>query len=337
VLRSRLKLPIAMLVITNVVGTFGYHVLWESQGGTWLDGLFMTFTTISTIGFGEVKHLDSAGRVFTMLIATAGIGSLFYTFSVGLDHLTSDAVRLARRRRKMEQAIRKLQRHFVLAGFGRVGREAARELRGAGVEVVVVESEPDMVRSAAEAGLLVVHGDATEDATLEAAGVKAARGLVVTTPSDATNLSIILSARLLSPALFIVSRAVSETSVAKLMRAGANRAISPHAIGGKRLAHLSLNSRLVDLFESAFQRGRHPLRIVDLEVPGGVAGHSVKWLVEGAAEGATVLAMLRGEQPLPSPPPGQILEAGDHVLLLGTEAQMDAVERLLAEEPRSRN
>jgi hypothetical protein len=99
-LQSRLALPVSILVATHLVGILGYHALWHDRGGTWMDALFMTFTTVATIGYGEVKPLDDAGRIFTMVIATAGIGTLFYTFSVGLDHLTSDSVRQSRRRRR---------------------------------------------------------------------------------------------------------------------------------------------------------------------------------------------------------------------------------------------
>jgi voltage-gated potassium channel len=329
-LRSRLKLPIAMLLATHAVGVLGYHWLWRAQGGTWMDALFMTFTTVATIGYGEVKPLDDTGRIFTIFIATAGISSLFYVFTVGLDHLTSDAVRQARRRRRMQQQIQKLENHVVLAGFGRVGREAAHELRGAGVPVVVVEPSREVAAAAAEAGFLVVNGDATEDAILEAAGIKHARGLVVTIATDATNLYVILSARLLNPKLFIVCRSVDEASVPKLLRAGANRAISPYAIGGRRLAHLLLSPKLVELFETAFQRGKRPIRIADLELPVAAAERPLRWLLESGGAGSAALAIVRGEQVIPAPAPDLPLAEGDHVFFLGTDAQIAAAEKVLA-------
>ncbi len=275
-LQSRLALPLGILVATHVVGIVGYHWLWRDNGGTWMDALFMTFTTVATIGYGEVKPLDDAGRVFTMAIAVTGIGSLFYSFTVGLEYLTSDSVRQARRKRRMQQRIDRLERHVVVAGYGRVGREAAHELHEARLPVVVVDPGPDAGRLAGEAGLLVLEGDAAEDAVLERAGIRRARGLVVTTANDATNLYVILSARLLNPTLFIASRAVDELSVPKLLRAGANRAISPYAIGGRRLAHLMLSPRVVDFFETAFQRGKQALRIAGLQptasAPSAVGG-----------------------------------------------------------------
>ena len=330
VLRERLALPLAALLATHLVGVVGYHWLWRRQGGTWMDALFMTFTTIATIGYGEVKPLDTAGRLLTIAIAVCGIGSLFYTFSVGLDHLTSDAGRRARRLRRMQRAIDLLENHVVLAGLGRVGSEAAHELRQARAEVVVIdpaERAPDAAED-----FPVIRGDATDDATLLAAGIRRARGLVVTTASDATNLYVILSARLLKPDLFIVSRAVDDASVSKLLRAGANRVISPYAIGGRRLAHLMLSPRLVDFFETAFHRGRQSLRIADVLVgPGtGAVGQPVRWLQAAEPSGATVLAVLREDQVLTAPLVELVLAAGDHLLVMGTDAQLEAVEALLA-------
>jgi len=334
-LQSRLALPLAILIGTHVVGVLGYHWLWRDQGGTWMDALFMTFTTVATIGYAEVKPLDDAGRLFTMAIAVTGIGSLFYSFTVGLDHLTSDSIRQSRRKRRMQERIDRLERHFIVAGYGRVGREAAHELHQAGLPVVVVDPDPEVSRIAAETGFLLLQGDAAEDAVLERAGIRRARGLVVTTASDATNLYVILSARLLNPSLFIASRAVDETSVPKLLRAGANRAISPYAIGGRRLAHLMLSPRVVDFFETAFQRGKQALRIAGLQPSASATTRSVGALVEAGAKGVTVLAVLRGDQVVRSPDPSFALGVDDHLLVLGTDEQIEALERAMSPDPSS--
>ncbi len=330
-LQARLALPVAMLVATHLVGIVGYHWLWRARGGTWMDALVMTFTTVATIGYGEVKPLDDVGRLFTIAIAVTGIGSLFYTFSVGLDHLTSDTVRQSRRKRRMQERIDRLERHVVVAGFGRVGRQAAHELQEAGVPVVVVDPGPAVLPLAAEAGFLVLQGDAAEDEVLERAGIRRARGLVVTTANDATNLYVILSARLLNPGLFIASRAVDEESVPKLLRAGANRAISPYAIGGRRLAHLMLSPRVVDFFETAFQRGKQALRIAGLQPSASARTRSVGALVESGAAGVTILAVLRGDQVVRSPEPSFTLGTDDHLLVLGTDEQIEALERAMSQ------
>jgi voltage-gated potassium channel len=331
-LRARLILPLAVVFTVVVGGTFSYFWLWRAVGGTWLDALFMTVTTITTVGYGEVKPLNSTGRIFTMVIAIVGVGSLFYTFGVVMEYIV--ALRLAdpTGRRKMDKRIEALSRHIILAGLGRVGRQAAQELAEARVPFLVVDPAEVSVRQAEEHGWLCLQGDATDDAVLERAGVKRARGLIATTANDATNMYIVLSARVLNPTLHIVSRAVDETSVPKLTRAGADRAISPYAIGGHRLAHLILSPTVVDFFETALRRGDESLNIeavaVGAESPG--VGRTLEALALRQATGATVLAIMRDGNPVVNPPGDMALAAGDRLLALGTRDQLERVERALA-------
>jgi voltage-gated potassium channel len=330
-LRRRLAVPLTALVIAHVVGTVGYWLLWRGQGGTLADGLFMTFTTVTTIGFGEVYPLDGPGRALTMLVAVAGIGSMFYCFTIALDWVTSGEVQARRRRRKMRDEIDELSDHYVLAGFGRVGREASRELDASGKRMVVIDVDDENVAAATEAGWPTIKGDASDDDALRAAGIERARGLIVTTANDATNLYIVMSARLIAPKLFIVSRAVDSKAVPKLERAGADRAVSPYAIGGKRMAHLMLSPRAVDFFETALQRGRKALSIGELQVIAGsrAAGQSLDALRKRGG-GASILAVLRGPDGTVSiPADSLVLGAGDHLLALGTDEQLEQLEASL--------
>ena len=330
-LRTRLVLPLSLLVSVVAVGTLGYHWLWRDVGGTWLDALFMTVTTITTIGYGEVKPLDGPARVFTMLIAVAGIGAFFYTFTVVMEQLV--AVRLAdpRGRRRMERRILELEGHVIVAGLGRVGRQAAAELAEARTPFVVLDPGQGATRFAEDRGYLCLAGDATEDAVLERAGVRRARGLIATTANDATNMYIVLSARVLNPTLRIVARAADEASVPKLLRAGADRAISPYAIGGHRLAHLILSPAVVDFFETALKRGQEALAIEDIALPqsSGAIGRTLEALSVRQATGASVLAVLREGAPIPNPPPDLTLMAGDRLLALGTGDQLERLEKLI--------
>jgi voltage-gated potassium channel len=331
-LRVRLLLPLSLVATVVVAGTLGYHWLWRDFGGTWMDALFMTVTTITTIGYGEVKPLDTTGRIFTMVLAITGIGSLFYTLGVVMEYLV--AVRLAdpAGRRRMERRIEQLAGHVIVAGLGRVGRQATHELHQAHTTFLVVDPGPAAARYAEERGYLILAGDATDDAVLERAGVRRARGLVVTTGNDATNMYIILSARVLNPDLYIVSRAVDEASVTKLARAGANRAISPYAIGGHRLAHLILKPAVVDFFETALRAGTAALNIEDLAIPADspIVGQTLNALNIRRVTGATILAVLRDGNPLVSPPGDFVLSRGDQLLALGTGEQLIRLERLIA-------
>ena len=330
-LKARLVWPLSLLVAVAVIGTLGYRWLWRDVGGTMLDALFMTFTTITTIGYGEVKRLDGPGRIFTMAIATAGIGAFFYTFSVVLDHLVARGVADPRGRRRMERHIAELGGHVIVAGLGRVGRQAVTELAAAGTPLVALDQDPAAARFAEDQGHLLLLGDATEDAVLDRAGVRRARGLIATTADDATNMYIVLSARVLNPSLRIVARAADEASVSKLLRAGADRAISPYAIGGHRLAHLILSPAVVDFFETALNPGQEALAIEDVALPptSGAVGRTLEALEVRQATGASVLAVLREGAPIPNPPADLRLAAGDRLLALGTGDQLARLEKLI--------
>ena len=272
-LRVRLLLPLSLVVVVIVIGTAGYHVLWLDVGGTWMDALFMTVTTITTIGYGEIKPLTTAGRLFTMGLAITGIGSMFYTLGVVMEYLVS--VRLAdpMGRRRMVRRIRELAGHVIVAGMGRVGQQAALELHGAGTAFVVVDTDEPAIRHAAERGYLALVGDATQDEVLEQVGIRRARGLIVTTGEDATNIYIVLSARVLSPHLHIVARATGEAGVTKLARAGRQP-------GGQPLRDRRPPPRAPDaepggggfLRDRAPARQRHPRH----RGPGDAGGQSVR-------------------------------------------------------------
>lgn len=330
-LLRRLQVPLLALAATHLVGTVGFYLLWRDEGGTLFDGLYMTFLTVSTIGLEVVHPLHTTGRALAMGVAAGGIGTFAYMFSVLLDHLTSDEVSRERRRHRMQRRIDELSGHFIVAGFGRVGRQAIEALEDAGAQVVVVDPREEVQAEVASRNAVVfLHGDATTDEVLTAAGIQRARGLVVTTDSDGTNLYVVLAARLLNPKLFIVSRAVDENSIPKLQRAGADRAISPYAIGGKRLAHLMLSPRAVEFFELTLQRGNQQLNIGEIPITAAAPslGRSLE-AVPVSQSGANVLAVLRAGNVL-SPRGELTLAAGDHVLALGTNEQLEELERLLA-------
>jgi len=330
VLRLRLARSFSLMCLAGVMGTLGYWLLWRHQGGTFMDAVYMTGITMTTIGFLEVKPLDTVGRLLTLAVAVVGIGSLFYMLTAVMDYLVSGQMLGFRERRKMNQRIAALSQQVIIAGLGRVGRETARELTEGRVPFVVIDVSEQARLLAAERGYLFIQGDSTADEVLQQAGVDRARGLIVTTDNDATNLYVVMSARLLNPKLNIVSRAVDQKSVGKLLRAGANQAINPYAIGGRRLAHLILSPSVVDFLETALTRGNRTLDIQDLVIREGSPG------TRGRLEslhlpqvGATLLAVLRDGAPVVNPPGDFQLHPGDHLLALGTPEQLQRFAQVL--------
>lgn len=327
-LRVRVGFSFAILSITGGLATLGYYLLWRAQGGSFLDAAYMTVITMTTIGFAEVRPLDTAGRLLTMGTAVVGVGSLFYLMTALMEYLVAAQISGRREERRMEKEIAKLSEHIIVAGLGRVGRQACIELKAAKLPFVVIDPSEQALEFARENELLHVHGDSATDEVLDRAGIQRARGLIVTTDSDATNLYVVISARLRNPKLRIVSRAVDEASIPKLKRAGADQAINPYAIGGKRLAHLISSPYVVDFLETALTRGNQALGIQEIAIPpeAPVVG---KPLGSMRAEegGASIMAVVRAGNPLVNPPATLALEAGDRILALGTAEQLERLER----------
>jgi voltage-gated potassium channel len=331
-LRIRLILPISLVLAVTVVGTVGYVWLGQAQQATWLDALFMTVITITTIGYGEIIRLDSTGRIFTMFIALFGIGSLFYSLTVVMDYLVSRRLGDPLGERKMQREIDKLKGHIIVAGLGRVGKQAVAELQASKIPFAIVDPRTEAQHYAHQHGFLHILGDASDDVVLLKAGIERANGLIVTTGDDANNLYIVLSARVLKADLYIVSRAVDDSSIPKLVRAGANRAISPYAIGGRRLAHLILSPEVVDFFDTVIRRDEESLNLEGIKVALGskVVGQTLASLEIAEKTGASILVILREKNVLPNPSPETVLQDGDQLLALGTVEELDALEAMIS-------
>jgi voltage-gated potassium channel len=305
----------ALVLTVAVIGTAGYVLLMDWSIS---DGLYMTVITLTTVGFREVRELDSLGRAWTGILAIAGVAIIFGTVGLVAEAFIAGAVSGSREKRRMAAALEKLEDHFILCGYGRVGSTVARELQHARITIVVVDINPASVDRAARDGYLVVVGDATSDAVLQAAGIKRARGLITTTDSDANNVYVTLSARSLNPNLFIVARANDENSEAKLSQAGANRVVSPYSRAGRQIAELATRPRVADFIDFALSHGQLSFSIEELEVAEGdsIAGQTVGTLV---ARGIHPLAIAGGPREYETNPAAdRLLEAGDHLIISGT-------------------
>ena len=226
------------------VGTLGYMAL---EGWSAMDAFYMTFITLSTIGFSEVAPLDGAGKLFTVGLAFVGIGTFATIASRAVTVLvTSNTLR----QRAMQRRIDRLQGHYVVAGYGRLGQRIVRDLVAGGRRVVVVERDDDRAAQLDDEGLAFVQGDAVEEDALREAGLDRAAGLVLVLPEDAANVFGALTAReVAGPDLFIVARTNEESSINKLVRAGANKVISPLEIGADRIAQTILRPRVDQFME----------------------------------------------------------------------------------------
>jgi voltage-gated potassium channel len=327
------------LGIITAVGVLGYVVF---EGWTFGEALYMTVITLTTVGYREVRELDMTGRLWTMVLLITGVGTLFYAAVSSVELAVEGAVQGYFGRRRMRASIDRLSGYHVLCGFGRVGHQVAREFTHDGVPFVVIDNDPQKIEECSSEGYLALFGDASDDAVLEEAGVQRARGLVAALSSDAANVFVTLSARKMNPGLHIVARSSSDESAAKLEMAGADRALSPYAVGGRRLASLATQPLIVD-FLDIVTRGEKGIevRLEEFAVPkeSPLANHTIGELKIGERTGAMVLAVRSSQGQFDTTPSTQdIIQPNDTLIVLGTREQVIRLEALMrGEEPKDTN
>jgi voltage-gated potassium channel len=311
---SHVRLWVAAVALVVAIGSVGYIALGWPIG----DAVYMTGITLTTVGFKEVRELDTIGRAWTILLAIAGVAIIFGSVGIVAEAVLSEAVNERGEVKRMAQAVAELRRHHILCGYGRVGSTVARELAHAGERFVVVDILPASLAVAKRDGHLVVEGDATNDAVLTEAGIDRARGLITTIDSDANNVYVTLSARALNPKLFIVARANEAGSEAKLMQAGADRVVSPYSRAGRQIAELAVRPRVADFIDFALSHGELAFSIEEVEIaPGGpLAGRTVAALRD---DGIFALAIVRGDNDYETNPAAdRILAAGESLIVSGS-------------------
>jgi voltage-gated potassium channel len=321
----RLRFGLAALVGIIVAGTVGYIAL----GFPWLDALYQTVTTVATVGFREVQPLSAGGQAFTIVLILVGVGTALFTFTQVLEVVVEGHVQEMLGRRRMEREIIRMSGHVIVCGFGRVGRNLAQYVTGAGQDVVVIDHDPARAAAAtAERSGHVVQGDATTDEVLKEAGIERARVLVTTLNTDAANLFVTLTARSLRPDLFIVARARVESSEAKLTQAGADRVVNPQGIGGARMAAFVLQPHVAEFLDVVMHDGSLEFRLEEIPLPdqSPLAGKSLRDAHIRDSTGALILALrdATGEFTT-NPAPETELCAGQILIAIGTDAQLRAL------------
>jgi voltage-gated potassium channel len=321
---------ILLLGIIIIVGTAGYMVF---EGWSLGDAFYMTIITITTAGYSEVRELDTSGRLWTIFLLLSGIGVLFYGVVALVELAVQGTIQHSLGRRRMKTAIGRLKNHYILCGYGRVGKQVAEELAEDGVEYVVVEKDPERAEECARRGHLELLGDASEDEVLKAAGIRQARGLISALDSDEANVFVTLSARKLNPDLFIVARASTDESAVKLEIAGADRTLSPYSVGGRRLASLATRPSVVDFLDVVASGSRGiEFRLEEFSVNSGspLADRTIGELDVFKQTGARILAIIsKDHQFTTNPTANDRISSGDTLIVLGTPNECENMERMI--------
>ncbi len=303
------------------LGTLGYWWL----GYAPLDALFQSVTTVTTVGFAQAHPLGAAGKVFTVALVLVGVGTALYAFGVLLEVLVEGQLARTLWRRRMDRTIARMTGHVIVCGWGRVGRVIAEQLARRDVPVVVVDVDPERLGNLEH---LSVVGDATDDAVIEAAGVRRARALVAAMSTDAANLYVTLSARTMNPDLFIVGRVRVASSEEKLRRAGADRVVNPQAIGGARIAAMLVEPHVAEFLDVVTHESGVEFRLSELTLAPGspLAGGTLGDAHIRRTTGALVLAVRHPSGTfLTNPAPETVLEAGQILIAIGTEEELAAL------------
>ena len=330
--QARIILAIVLLTSVVLVGAAGYMAIEEWTFG---DSLFMAVITVSTVGYGEVRPLSDAGRAFTVAVIVLAVAALgFSATAIGVylaeGHLLRDI-----RRRRMQRAIKGLRGHYIICGGGRFGREVAAEFVRSRAQFVVVERAPDECALAGFAGAVFVQGDAEDDATLQAARVDLARGLVTALPADDANLFVVLTARQLNRELTIIAQATEQRSIQKLRLAGADEVVSPYRVAGHSMAATLLRPAVATFIDLA-HRERAGLQLEEVRVPehSPLIGASLRGANLGDRTGAAVVAMQTAAGDWVNTAAADALlttpiQARNVLIAAGTGDQLNALRRLV--------
>lgn len=327
--RRRVVLALGVLAGVVVLGTAGFVLL---EGVAAHDALYFTLITVFAVGFAETVPLDGDGRALTGLLVLTGVGTLTLTTAAVVDFLVEGHLRDIVGRRRMDQALERLDRHTIIVGFGRVGRRTADDLLAEGARVCVVDVDADRLAAATARGVPHVLGDGALEAVLQRAAVSRAQSVVACTNDDAENILVALTAKGLAEDVFLVVRLKDTENEPKALRAGADRVIAPAAIGGHRIAALVLRPSVVDFLDVVTQVGGLDLVLEEITLAEGAALCGRRLRDAGLREqyGVNVVAVRERAQVRAhtNADPDHVLEADDLLVLLGRKGE---VERLVAE------
>ena len=320
------RLSVVLLVGIVCVGTAGYVII---EGWSVFDAFYMTITTVTTVGYGEIHPLSRSGRVFNSGIIILGVATVLYTFSFLMARIVEGDLQARWARRRRERMLDDLTNHFIVCGFGRIGQIVSREFARQAVPFVVIERDIERMQAAIDMGYLAVEADASSEEVLRRLGIARARGFIAAVSTDADNVFAILTARLLHPDLFIIGRAETEDAKAKLVRAGADRVLSPYQIGGLQLAQTALRPAVVDFVQLATSSDNLDLNMEQVQIAQGapLAGRSIVEANLRQRFGVVVVGIQRASGTMEfNPPPESVMGVGDYLVVLGQAKNLRELE-----------
>ena len=323
----RISYIAASLLGITIVGTAGYSLI---EGWAIDEAFYMTMITITTVGFNEVRELSPTGRMFTVALMLLGVSAVFYGIAIIAEVRFEERIRQIFGRRKLVKELDKLENHHIICGYGRIGSTIAAEYARESLPHVIIENDESIASHLDQEGKLVILGDATRDETLIEANVKKAKSLVCALATDAENVFVTLTARALSPNLFILSRAALDSSIGKMQAAGANHVVSPYVMGGMRIAQSVLRPKLASFLDEIIGYATTDLDFDEVTVPEGsnLVGMALRESKISQETGVYLLSIRHSNGKMRfNPGPDFQIQAGDHLYALGTPAQVESLRK----------
>jgi voltage-gated potassium channel len=321
---------LVILVVILFIGSVGYMLI---EGWDFLDSLYMTVITITTVGFGEVREVTVLGRVFTIFIIFFGIGIIAYIMGMVAQAMVELQVRSIIGRRKLGLRIKSMKNHYIICGYGRIGKIITRELKANEMPMVVIDNDPEEKQTLEYEEAPYIIDDATSEEVLLEAGVERARGLVSVVASDADNLFITITARGLNPELFILARADEEHTEKKLLRAGANKVVMPYLIGGHKMAQTIIKPAVTDFLEFTVHNKEMGLEMGELVVSAKSQLNGATLIDSGIRQEMDVIIVAvrtkEGEMRF-NPSSQTLIEAGDTLISLGKSNDLEKLAMILS-------
>lgn len=311
--------PVALIIIIIFIGTIGFHVIEEMS---FFDSLYMTIITISTVGFKEVKEpLTPGGRLFTIFIILGGVGTAIFAFTKIAEAVYEGGINQYWRRRRMEKTIKNLKDHYIICGHGRMGQIVRERLEEENLPFIVIDKNENKLASLkGNSKCLYILGDATQEEVLLRAGIKRAKALAALLPSDADNLYLVLTVKLIHPSIFVLSKAMDEEGEKKILQIGANRVVSPYKLSGFKIAQSLIRPTLVDFMDLIIRRKELSLYMDEFVVTkeSKIASRSIVECDLRRQANVIVVAVKKpGKDIIFNPSPETKIGAGDTLLVLG--------------------
>ncbi len=326
---QKLIMAILSVLAIIIIGTIGFYIM---EGYSPLDSFAVTISLLTTtsIGYGNRIPLSLPGKVFTLLLIIVGVSMVAYAFGTIISFLLEGQIKNLMGRSKMQKKIADLKDHVILCGAGRVGYHVISRLVTEKVPFVVVDRNEEVIKKLTEENVLVINNDATKDEVLLEAGIKRAKGLIAALPADADNVFVTLTGRELNPGIRVVARADIAESKTKLLRAGADKVISPSVIGGRRMAISILKPVSVDFVETLIHKKDMEFEIEEIVTAGGslLTGKSLQESRIKQQTGAMIVAIKRKEDIITNPEADEKILAGDLLIAIGTRPQLARLEQL---------